>query len=180
MRCTAFASSIVDEGANMSQQSTGPSRLARIMAKQVPHRTSDRFFAAKSSAKADCEQLIIDVRRAHMHKATTAELLRAADRVQRELHEITLEVPDARNVVVDLDKQIQHLRLAQRWVSAAERVVTRLGSNGSNSVRDGVLEAADTVMWCVRAEHWNGKLTASLTVLEQVVRDAEVHAARSA
>jgi hypothetical protein len=35
-------------------------------------------------------------------------------------------------------------------------------------------------MWCVRAEHWNGKLTASLTVLEQVVRDAEVHAARSA
>ncbi len=115
-----------------------------------------------------------------MHEATTAELLRAADRVQRELHEITLEVPDARNVVVDLDKQIQHLRLAQRWVSAAERVVTRLGSNGSNSVRDGVLEAADTVMWCVRAEHWNGKLTASLTVLEQVVRDADVHAARSA
>ena len=164
----------------MSQQSTGPSRLARIMAKQVPHRKSDRFFAAKSAARADCEQLIVEVRRAHMHDATTAELLRAAERVQRELHEITLETPDARNAVVDLDKQIQHLRLAERWVSAAERVVSRLGSNGSRSVRDGVLEAADTVMWCVRAERWNGKLTASLTVLEQVVRDAEVHAARSA
>ena len=164
----------------MSQQSNGRSRLARIVAKQVPHRTSDRFFAAKSAAKSDCEQLIVEVRRAHMHDATPAELLRAAERVQRELHEITLETPDARNAVVDLDKQIQHLRLAERWVSAAERVVTRLGSNGSKAVRDSVLEAADTVMWCVRAERWNGKLTASLTVLEQVVRDAEVHAARSA
>ncbi len=164
----------------MSQQSTGPSRLARTAAKEVPHRKSDRFFAAKSAAKADCEQLIVEVRRAHLHEATTAELLRAAERVQRELHGITLETPDARNAVVDLDKQIQHLRLAERWVSAAERVVTRLGSNGSKAVRDSVLEAADTVMWCVRAERWNGKLTASLTVLEQVVRDAEVHAARSA
>jgi len=164
----------------MSQQSTGPTRLARIAAKDVPHRKSDRFFAAKSTAKADCEQLIVDVRRSHLHEATIAELLRAAERVMRELHEITLDTPDARNAVVDLDKQIQHLQLAERWVSAAERVVNRLGSNGAKGLRDGVLEAADTVMWCVRAEHWNGKLTASLTVLEQVVRDAEVHAARTA
>jgi hypothetical protein len=102
----------------MSQQSTGPTRLARLAAKEVPHRKSDRFFAAKSAAKADCEQLIVDVRRSHMHEATIAELLRAAERVMRELHEITLDTPDARNAVVDLDKQIQHLQLAERWVSA--------------------------------------------------------------
>ena len=87
----------------MSQQSTGPTRLARLAAKEVPHRKSDRFFAAKSAARADCEQLIIDVRRSHMHEATTSELLRAAERVMRELHEITLDTPDARNIVVDLE-----------------------------------------------------------------------------
>ncbi|MUH45401.1 MAG: hypothetical protein F2793_02690 [Actinobacteria bacterium] len=108
------------------------------------------------------------------------ELLSAAERVQRELLAISLDTPDARNAVVDLDKQLKHLQLAEKWVVAAQRVMDRLGENGSKSVRDGVLEAQDTVMWCVRADHWNGKLTASLTVLEEVVREAEVHAARSA
>ncbi|CAB4867865.1 unannotated protein [freshwater metagenome] len=164
----------------MSQQSSGPTRLARTAAKEVPHRKSDRFFAARAEAKADCEQLIVDVRRSHLHEATRVELLSAAERVQRELLAISLDTPDARNAVVDLDKQLKHLQLAEKWVVAAQRVMDRLGENGSKSVRDGVLEAQDTVMWCVRADHWNGKLTASLTVLEEVVREAEVHAARSA
>jgi hypothetical protein len=33
-------------------------------------------------------------------------------------------------------------------------------------------------MWCVRANEWNGKLTAAGTQLQKVVAEAEIHAAR--
>ena len=164
----------------MTQQSPGPSRLARIAAKEVPHRKSDRFFAAKSNAKAACEQLALDVRRSQLREATQAEILRAVERVQQSLHDITLDTADARAQVVDIDKEIQHLQLAEKWVAASERVQLRLGTNGSTALRDSVMEAEETVMWCVRAEHWNGKLTSSLALLEKVVREAEAQAARTA
>lgn len=164
----------------MTQSASGPSRLARTAAKEVPHRKSDRFFAAKAAAKTACEDLVHDVRRSPLHEAMKSDLLRAVDRVERELHDITVDDDGGRSRVVEIDKEIQHLQLAEKWVSASERVLTRLGNHGSKSMRDGLLEAQDTVMWCVRADEWNGQLTSSLTALQKVVQEAEAEAARHA
>ena len=77
-------------------------------------------------------------------------------------------------------KEVQHLQLAHSWVSATERVLTRLGANCSHEMRDELLESQDTVMWCVRAQRWDGELTAAVTKLQKMVQHAEVHAARVA
>ncbi|MFA7323013.1 MAG: hypothetical protein WC005_01515 [Candidatus Nanopelagicales bacterium] len=163
----------------MSQQSSGPSRLSRIAAKEVPHRKTDRFFAAKTDVKASCEKLVHDVKRSALHDAMKSDMLHAADLVQKSLHDMTEDTPGGRNELVELEKQVEHLQLAEKWVNAAERVLTRLGSNGAKEVRDGVLESQDKVMWCVRAEQWDGQLTAALSVLTTSVQDAEALAARA-
>jgi hypothetical protein len=70
--------------------------------------------------------------------------------------------------------------LAHTWVAAGERVLGRLGANGAKGLRDAVVESQDSVMWCVRAGHWDGQLTSTVTALEVCVKEAEVHAARVA
>ena len=65
-------------------------------------------------------------------------------------------------------------------MESTERVLTRLGTGASKDMRDGLLEAQDTVMWCVRAEHWDGQLTAAVTQLQQLVQEAEAQASRVA
>jgi len=162
----------------MSQQSSNKTRLSRVAAKEVPHRKSDRFFAAKSEVKASCEQLVHDVKRCSMHEAMKSDLLQAVDRVYQALHEIGEDTPGGRNELVDLAKQVEHLQLAEKWVNSAARVVTRLGNEGSKEARDAVLEAQDAVMWCVRADQWDGQLTAALSVLTTAVQDAEALASR--
>ena len=164
----------------MTQSASGPSRLARTAAKEVPHRKSDRLFSAKAAAKTACEDLVHDVRRSPLHESMKSDLLRAVDRIERELHGITVDDEGGRSRVVEIDKEIQHLQLAEKWVSASERVLTRLGNHGGKAMRDGLLEAQDTVMWCVRADEWNGQLTSSLSALQKVVQDAEAEAARYA
>ena len=37
----------------MKSSTPGPNRLTRISAKEVPHRTDERFFAAKADVKND-------------------------------------------------------------------------------------------------------------------------------
>lgn len=164
----------------MSSSNSGPSRLARTAAKEVPHRTTDRFFAAKSAVRSSCEDLVHDVRRSHLHESMKGDLLRAVDRIERELHDIAASDNGARTRLVEIDKELQHLRMAEKWVAASERVLSRLGANGSRSTRDELLEVQDTVMWCVRAHEWNGQLTASLAKLQRVVQEAEVRASRTA
>ncbi|MDD2858121.1 MAG: hypothetical protein PHU75_05530 [Candidatus Nanopelagicales bacterium] len=163
----------------MSQQSTGPSRLSRIAAKEVPHRKTGRFFAAKSDVKTSCEQLVHDVKRSALHDAMKSDMLHAADLVNKALHDMTEDTPGGRNELVELEKQVEHLQLAEKWVNAAERVLTRLGPDASKDVRDRVLETQDKVMWCVRAEQWDGQLTAALSALTKEVQEAEVLAARA-
>ncbi len=162
----------------MSQPSSGKSRLSRIAAKEVPHRKSDRFFAAKSEVKASCEQLTLDVKRSTLHEAMKIDLLAAVDRVNRLLHDVTEDTPGGRNEMVELEKQVEHLQLAEKWSNAAARVLDRLGTTGSKESRDAVLEAQDAVMWCVRADQWDGQLTAALSVLTQAVQEAEANASR--
>lgn len=164
----------------MSMSNSGPSRLARSAAKEVPHRTTDRFFAAKSAVKTACEDLVHDVRRSHLHVAMKNDLLHAVERIQRDLHDISASDQGARSQLVDIEKELHHLQMAEKWVAASERVLSRLGANGARAVRDELLEAQDTVMWCVRAHAWNGQLTASLARLQRIVQDAEVRASRTA
>ena len=164
----------------MSQQSTGPSRLSRTAAKKVPHRSSDRLFAAKATAKRMCEDLIHDVRRSAAHEAVRIDFLEALDQVQHLLQDISLDVPHSASQVRDFTKEISHLQVAHTWVAAAERVLGRLGANGSKGMRDGLVESQESVMWCVRAGHWDGQLTSTVTALEVCVKDAEAHAARAA
>ena len=162
----------------MSQQSSSTSRLSRIAAKEVPHRKTGRFFAAKTDVKHSCEQLVHDVKRSALHDAMKTDLLNAVDRVHKALHDLTEDTPGGRNELVELEKQVEHL--AEKWVNAAERVLVRLGSEGNKEVRDAVLEDQDKVMWCVRADQWDGQLTSALSALTQQVQEAEAHASRVA
>jgi len=43
-----------------------------------------------------------------------------------------------------------------------------------------LLEYQDRVMWCVRADHWDGQLTAALLELTHQVQEAEALASRTA
>jgi len=162
----------------MSQQSSSKTRLSRIAAKEVPHRKSDRFFAAKTEVKASCEQLVHDVKRCDMREAMKTDLLQAVDRVYQSLHDIGEDTPGGRNELVELQKQVGHLQLAEKWSNCAARVIVRLGNDGGKEARDRVLEAQDAVMWCVRADQWDGQLTAALSVLTVAVQDAEALASR--
>ena len=162
----------------MSQPSSGKSRLSRVAAKEVPHRKSDRFFAAKSEVKASCEQLSLDVKRSSLHDAMKMDLLQAVDRVHQLVRDVTEETPGGRNELVELEKQVEHLLLAEKWANAAARVLDRLGADGDRDSRDSVLEAQDAVMWCVRADQWDGQLTAALSVLTVAVQGAEANASR--
>ena len=163
----------------MSTQSTGPNRLSRQAAKEVPHRIENRFHAAKASVSTAAEDLLATVRKAHIHEVVRSDLVAAIERVQRRLHDITGAVSGATSHVKELGKQVQHLQLAEKWVAASDRVLSRLGANGAKATRDALLEAQDAVMWCVRADHWDGQLTAAVKKLQSVTQDAEVRAARA-
>ena len=164
----------------MKSNTSGPNRLSRTAAKEVPHRTDERFFAAKADVKKACEDLLHDLRHSSAHEPMVADLVTAVNRVQQQLKYITPDVPKASSTVRDIAKEVQHLQLAETWVSSTERVLTRLGSGANKDMRDGLLEAQDTVMWCVRAEHWDGQLTAAVTQLQKLVQEAEAHASRVA
>jgi hypothetical protein len=153
-------------------------RLTRVSAKEVPHRVDDRFFAAKADVKHACEELLHELRTSSARPAMVTDLVEAVRRVEQALKDLTPDVPKASSQVKDLAKDVQHLRLAETWVSAAERVLGRLGSAGSTATRNGLLEAQDTVMWCVRAQRWDGELTAATSGLQKLVKDAEAQAAR--
>ncbi len=164
----------------MKSNTSGPNRLSRTAAKEVPHRSDERFFAAKADVKKACEDLLHDLRHSSAHEPMVADLVTAVNRVQQQLKDITPDQPKASSAVRDIAKEVQHLQLAETWVSSTERVLTRLGSGANKDMRDGLLEAQDTVMWCVRAEHWDGQLTAAVTQLQKLVQEAEAHASRVA
>lgn len=163
----------------MSTQATGPNRLSRIAAKEVPHRKTDRFFAAKADLKTSCENLIKEVELAKpLHDPMRHDLVLAARRVEREAHDLGPDDSGARSTIVDLEKQVEHLALALKWVVAAQRVLDRLGDN-HKAVRDNLLEVQDAAMWHVRAEVWDGQLTTAVSQLKSVVQEAEAEASRA-
>ncbi len=162
----------------MKTNGTGPNRLSRSAAKNVPHRKDERFFSARSDVTKACEDLLHDVRNSAMHEPMIADLVTAVQRVEQSLKDMSPDEPKASSSVRDMGKEVQHLRIAGTWVSATERVLTRLGSSASHEMRDELLEAQNTVMWCVRAQHWDGELTAATTRLQKLVQDAEAHASR--
>lgn len=164
----------------MTSSTPGPNRLSRISAKEVPHRTDERFFAAKSDVKKACENLLHELRGSAAHPPMVADLVTAVNRVQQQLKEISPDMPKASSEVRDMAKEVQHLHLAETWVSATERVLTRLGAGGPQKMREDLLEAQDSVMWCVRAQRWDGELTSAVTRLQKLVQQAETHASRVA
>ena len=162
----------------MTGTGTGPNRLSRIAAKEVPHRTDERFFSAKADVKRACEDLMHDLRSCAATPAMVTDLTTAVTRLLQQVKDVSPDEPKASSTVRDMGKEVQHLQTAQTWVSAAERVLARLGSGTASEVRVGLLEAQDSVMWCVRAQHWDGELTAATKRLEDLVKDAEAHASR--
>lgn len=164
----------------MKSNDQGKNRLSRMAAKEVPHRTDERFFAAKADVKKACEDLLHDLRHSSAHAPMVADLTTAVKRVEQQLKDIAPDESKASSAVREMGKEVQHLQLAETWVSATERVLTRLGSSAPHDMRDALLEAQDTVMWCVRAQHWDGELTAATTNLQKLVQDAEAHASRVA
>jgi hypothetical protein len=156
------------------------SRLTRAEAKHKPHRSEDRFFAARNDAKAQCETLKATIRKSSIHSVMREELLAAVDRAESLVKSVepTQSHPGAE--IRQLSKEIGHLMLAEQWVAAADRVLGRLNGQGPRDLRARLEEAQEAVMWCVRANEWNGKLTAAGTELQDQVREAEVHASRIA
>ena len=164
----------------MKNHPDGPNRLSRTAAKQVPHRSDERFFSARADVKKACEDFLHVLRNSSAHPPMVADLVTAVNRVEQQLKEISPDEPKASSAVRDMAKELQHLQAAETWVSATERVLNRLGDSVTHEMRDGLLEAQDTVMWCVRAQHWDGELTAATKNLETLVKEAEVVAARVA
>lgn len=153
-------------------------RLSRTAAKEVPHRGDHRYFAAKAEVRTLTEDLEHDLRHSAAHAPVVADFRHALAQVADLLHDLDPHADGARNQVRDLAKEVQHLALAHTWVSHGERVRVRLSVHGPHAVREALDQAQDSVVWCVRAGHWDGQLTAAVTVLERAVKDAEVHAAR--
>lgn len=164
----------------MKSNTPGPNRLSRTAAKDVPHRKDERFFAAKADVMKACEDLLHDLRHSPMHAPMIGDLTTAVKRVEQQLKDIEPDEPKASTIVRDMGKDVQHLQVASTWVSATERVLSRLGHGASHATRDGLLEAQDAVMWHVRAGHWDGELTSATTRLQALVKDAEAQAARVA
>jgi len=156
------------------------SRLTRAAAKHKPHRSEDRFFAARNDAKAQCETLRAAIRKSHIHDVMRKDLLEAVDRAESQVKSVepTQSHPGAE--IRQLAKEIEHLLLAEQWVAAADRVLGRLNGQGPADLKMRLEEAQEAVMWCVRANEWNGQLTAAGAQLQEQVREAEVHASRIA
>lgn len=163
----------------MKSTSPGPNRLSRISAKEVPHRADERFFAARAAVKTACEDLCHDLRHSAAHAPMVADLETAVQRVQQQLKDISADEPKASSHVKDMAKEVQHLHVAETWVSATERVLARMGQNAGKEMRDELLEAQEAVMWCIRAQHWDGELTGAVTRLQKLVQEAEAHASRT-
>lgn len=155
-------------------------RLSRVAAKEVPHRTDQRFFAAKADVRSTCEDLEHDLRHSAAHPAAVRDFRSAMQEVEELLHRLGPADSGARSQVRDLAKEVQHLQLAHTWVSHGQRVLNRLAAHGPSTVRSAVEETQDVVMWCVRSGTWDGQLTAAVTALENAVKSAEVFAARLA
>lgn len=156
------------------------SRLTRADAKHKPHRSEDRFFAARNEARAQCETLKAAIRKSHIHAVMRDDLLAAVDRAESMVKAVepTQSHPGAE--IRQLSKEIEHLHLAEQWVAATDRVLGRLNGQGPADIKVRLEEAQEAVMWCVRANEWNGQLTAAGTQLQEMVREAEVHASRIA
>jgi chromosome segregation ATPase len=163
----------------MSDQSTGRNRLSRLAAKEVPHRQDGRLFAAKSAVTTLIENLTTTVRRANLHEAARNDLLGALQRAEHVLHDITPATSGATGAVKELAKQVDHLQLAEKWIAGSSRVLERLGANGSKNVRDRLEELQESVLWCVRATHWDGELTTAVKQLQHATQEAEAQAARA-
>lgn len=157
----------------------GKSRADRDAAKHKPHRTEDRFYKAKHDAQHACEDLRARIRRSQIHEAVRKELVSAVDAAESRINDVspTRSHPGAQ--LRDITKEVGHLAIAENWLAAADRVMGRLGGNGPRSARARVEEEVDAVMWHIRAGVWDGRLTASVTRLQQAVQDAENHAAHA-
>ena len=163
----------------MNHPETGPTRESRLAAKHKPHRSEDRFFAAKTAARRACEELKQGIRKSHIHDVMKSSLLLAVGRAENRLQHIapTADHPGAE--VKALTKEVSHLKLAEVWIAAGDRVTSRLGPAAPSGIRASIDEAQDQVIWCVKADRWNGDLTRAVSTLRSVVQEAEVHASRA-
>ena len=154
------------------------SRTSRIEAKYKGHRSEDRFFAARNNAKEACDDLRTAIRKSQIHTVMRDELLLAVDRAEAMVKSVEPTQVHPGAEIRQIGKEIEHLQLAEQCVAAADRVLNRLGADGHAQSRKQLEEAQEAVMWCVRADEWNGQLTAAGTQLQKVVAEAEIHAAR--
>jgi hypothetical protein len=164
----------------MKTTESGKNRLSRMAAKEVPHRSNERFYSARADVKRACEDLLHLLRTSSAHQVAVADFVTAVNRLEQELQTITPDVPKASSTVRDMAKEVQHLQVAETWVAATDRVLERLGAKANSTMRNELLEAQERVLWCVRAQHWDGELTSTTTQLQALVKEAEAHAARAA
>ncbi len=156
------------------------SRLSRNAAKHKPHRTEERFFAARGDARHACEELRSIIRRSSIHDAMKHDLLTAVARAEARLSGLTPTASHPGASAKEIGKHVGHLRIAEVWIAAADRVLGRMSGAGPTALRRELEERQEAVMWCVRAEKWDGHLTAAVTQLEVTVKEAEVYASRKA
>ena len=110
-------------------------------------------------------------------RAGTLEQRAAVDAAESQISEVALTRSHPGSRLRDIAKDIGHLQVAETWLAAADRVLGRLGPDGPRSSRVAIDEAADTVMWHIRAGEWVGRLTPAITELQRAVQEAEAQAA---
>ena len=164
----------------MKTTDSGKNRLSRTAAKEVPHRSHERFYSARADVKKACEDLLHLLRTSPAHEVVVRDFVAAVDRLMHDLQQVSPDEAKATSAVREMGKEAQHLQVAETWVAAADRVLDRLGARANHQMRGDLLEAQERVMWCVRAKHWDGELTSTTTQLQKLVQQAEAHAARVA
>lgn len=152
------------------------SRAERDAAKHKPHRTEERFYKAKRDAQHACEELRARIQRSNIHDAVRKELLAAVGTAEGHINDVSLTRSHPGAELRELTKEVGHLQVAETWLAGADRVLDRLGVNGSRGARAHIEQEVDTVMWHVRAGEWDGRLTAAVTGLQEAVKEAEVEA----
>lgn len=164
----------------MKNTDSGKNRLSRTAAKEVPHRSNERFYSAKADVKKACEDLRHLLRMSSAHEVVVRDLEAAVTRIEQDLQNISPDESKATSTLRDMGKEVQHLQVAETWVAGTDRVLDRLGDSATHTMRDDLLEAQERVMWCVRAGHLDGELTSATTQLQTLVQEAEAHASRVA
>jgi hypothetical protein len=117
-----------------------------------------RFWSRRSGALCALDVSGVGFAEECAHAPMVADLVTAVNRVQQQLKDITADEPKASSAVRDMAKEVQHLQVAETWVSATERVLMAAVRAGGHRV------SMPCVVHCMACEFLRGMVVALITM----------------